>query len=63
MPDKDQQEIVEAFGSGDSPVQILIASDVVFVGINLHYKCPHLLHFDIPWSLLLFQQRNGRIDR
>ena len=32
-------------------------------GLNLHFQCHRLIHFDLPWSLLRFQQRNGRIDR
>jgi superfamily II DNA/RNA helicase len=63
MSDKDQQEVVEDFGNGSSDVRLLIASDVASEGINLHYFCHRLIHFDIPWSLMVFQQRNGRIDR
>lgn len=63
MSDLDQQDVVEAFGSADHPVRLLIASDVASEGINLHHQAHRLIHFDIPWSLLTFQQRNGRVDR
>ena len=63
MSDMEQQRIVEEFGRTDSPIRILVASDVASEGINLHYLCHRLVHFDIPWSLMVFQQRNGRIDR
>ncbi|MFW5874738.1 MAG: helicase-related protein [bacterium] len=63
MSDTDQQKIVEDFGREEAPVRLLIASDVASEGINLHYLCHRLIHFDIPWSLMVFQQRNGRIDR
>ncbi|MDB4801695.1 DEAD/DEAH box helicase, partial [Akkermansiaceae bacterium] len=63
LGDLEQQEVVEAFGSADNPVRLLIASDVASEGINLHHQSHRLIHFDIPWSLLTFQQRNGRIDR
>jgi superfamily II DNA or RNA helicase len=61
--DRDQQEIVEAFGKESSPIRLLIATDVASEGINLHYLSHRMIHFDIPWSLMIFQQRNGRIDR
>ena len=37
--------------------------DVASEGLNLHYQAHRLIHFDIPWSLMVFQQRNGRVDR
>ncbi|MDZ7753843.1 MAG: DEAD/DEAH box helicase [Gammaproteobacteria bacterium] len=62
-PDRELMEVVEAFGRGDSPVRLLLCSDVAAEGINLHHLSHRLIHFDVPWSLMLFQQRNGRIDR
>lgn len=63
MSDADQQRIVEEFGRTESPIRVLVASDVASEGLNLHYLSHRLIHFDIPWSLMVFQQRNGRIDR
>ncbi len=63
MSDAEQQRIVEDFGRTESPIRILVASDVASEGLNLHYLSHRLIHFDIPRSLMVFQQRNGRIDR
>lgn len=61
--DSEQQKKVEDFGRDESKMRVLVASDVASEGLNLHYLCHRLIHFDIPWSLMVFQQRNGRVDR
>lgn len=63
MGDIEQQEIVEDFGKPESKLRVLLCSDVASEGINLHYLSHRLVHFDLPWSLMVFQQRNGRVDR
>ncbi|KQW61512.1 DEAD/DEAH box helicase [Variovorax sp. Root411] len=63
LPDVDIQATVKAFGSAHAPLRLLIASDVASEGLNLHYQSHRLIHFDISWSLMVFQQRNGRVDR
>ena len=63
MSDVEQQRVVEAFGQTRSPVRLLVCSDVASEGINLHFTCHRLIHFDMPWSLMVFSQRNGRVDR
>ena len=63
MSDVEQQRVVEDFGNTQRPVRLLLCSDVAAEGINLHYQCHRLIHFDMPWSLMVFQQRNGRVDR
>lgn len=63
MKDTEIAERVNSFNQKDSKVRVLLASDVASEGINLHHFSHRMIHFDIPWSLLTFQQRNGRIDR
>lgn len=61
--DQQQQEIVESFSLADSKVRLLFTGDVASEGVNLHRQCHHLIHYDLPWSLIRIEQRNGRIDR
>ena len=63
LTDVQQREVVESFGRSSSAMRVLLASDAASEGVNLHYHCFHLFHFDIPWSLIRLTQRNGRIDR
>jgi len=54
---------VESFGTGTSPIRMLLATDVASEGVNLHRQCHNIIHYDLPWSIITLIQRNGRIDR
>jgi ERCC4-related helicase len=61
--DEQQQAIIEDFSMAHAPIRVLVTSDIASEGVNLHKQCHHLVHFDLPWSLITLEQRNGRIDR
>ncbi|MEU1590564.1 DEAD/DEAH box helicase [Micromonospora sp. NPDC005710] len=60
---EEQQRIVERFGLRGDPVRLLFTGDIASEGVNLHQQCHLLIHYDLPWSLIRIEQRNGRIDR
>jgi len=61
--DDEQQKIIERFGLGQDPVRLLFTGDIASEGVNLQHHCHLLIHYDLPWSLIRIEQRNGRIDR
>ncbi|MBL1095717.1 DEAD/DEAH box helicase [Streptomyces coffeae] len=63
LSDEQQMARVEEFGLADTPVRVLLTGDVASEGVNLHRQCHQLMHYDVPWSLIRIEQRNGRIDR
>lgn len=63
MDEETRQEKVKEFGLADSKVRLFITGDIASEGVNLHRECHLLFHWDLPWSLIRIQQRNGRIDR
>ncbi|MET9509357.1 DEAD/DEAH box helicase [Streptomyces flavidovirens] len=63
LSDEQQMQCVEDFGLADAPVRMLFTGDVASEGVNLHRQCHQLVHYDVPWSLIRIEQRNGRIDR
>ena len=63
LGDMEQQRVVDEFSRESSPLRVLITGDVASEGVNLHKQCHNLIHYDLPWSLIRIEQRNGRIDR
>ncbi|PWU48055.1 helicase [Micromonospora globispora] len=63
VADQDEQKILQEFELEGSEVRLLFTGDVASEGVNLHQQCHHLIHYDIPWSLIRIEQRNGRVDR
>ncbi|MCI9889778.1 DEAD/DEAH box helicase [Micrococcales bacterium 31B] len=58
-----QLELIDEFKRENSHLRVLVSTDVASEGVNLHAQCHQLVHYDIPWSLIRIEQRNGRIDR
>lgn len=59
--DRTRGAITERFRTRDGLV--LVSTDAAAEGLNLHARCHHLLHLELPFNPNRLEQRNGRIDR
>ncbi len=42
---------------------ILVCSEVMGEGVDLHRACRHIIHHDLAWNPSRLEQRTGRVDR
>jgi superfamily II DNA or RNA helicase len=61
--DDDEARATAAQRFADFDGLILISTDSLAEGLNLHRHCFHLIHLDLPYNPNRLEQRNGRIDR
>jgi superfamily II DNA or RNA helicase len=60
-PESVRCRVAERFAEADGIV--LVSTDSLAEGLNLHQCCFHLIHLDLPYNPNRLEQRNGRIDR
>lgn len=61
MAEADRIAAAERFSTSDRLV--LVSTDSMAEGLNLHQRCFNLIHLDLPYNPNRLEQRNGRIDR
>jgi len=59
--EKDRIKVTERFRRESNLV--LVSTDATAEGLNLHDRCHHLIHLELPYNPNRLEQRNGRIDR
>jgi superfamily II DNA or RNA helicase len=59
---KTRERVLLGFNSPLLP-EILIASEVMAEGLDLHLDCRNVIHHDLSWNPSTLEQRTGRIDR
>lgn len=43
--------------------EVLVCSEVMGEGVDLHRACRHVIHHDLAWNPSQIEQRTGRVDR
>jgi superfamily II DNA or RNA helicase len=59
--ERDRKHATQRFCTEDDLV--LVSTDATAEGLNLHARCHHLIHVELPYNPNRLEQRNGRIDR
>lgn len=57
-----RERVMLAFNSPLMP-DILVSSQVLGEGVDLHRFCRHVIHHDLDWNPSVIEQRTGRVDR
>ena len=57
-----RQRLMLTFNSPFFP-EVLIASNVMAEGVDLHRFCRYVIHHDLDWNPSTLEQRTGRVDR
>lgn len=57
-----RQRLMLTFNTPFYP-EILVTSNVLSEGVDLHLNCRHIIHHDLCWNPSTLEQRTGRIDR
>ena len=59
--DEVRRDRIDAMDSSDK--RILVCTDCLSEGINLHNLFTAVVHYDLPWNPNRLEQREGRVDR
>ena len=62
-PDPEESRLRMAARFAEEDGIVLISTDALAEGLNLHQRCHNLIHLDLPYNPNRLEQRNGRIDR
>ncbi len=57
-----RQRLMLTFNTPFYP-EVLVASNVMAEGVDLHLNCRYVLHHDLCWNPSTLEQRTGRVDR
>jgi hypothetical protein len=57
-----RERLMCAFNSPIFP-EVLVSSQVLSEGVDLHRFCRHVIHHDLDWNPSVLEQRTGRVDR
>ena len=58
-----RRDALSRFSSPADGLTVLLCTDVLAEGLNLHQRARLVFHYDLPWNPAVLQQRVGRLDR